>query len=251
MTELEARAFSARDGVSLVWREVGDGRPLILLHGLFSSAVVNWIKYGHAAVLAAAGHRVIMPDLRAHGDSGKPQDSGHYPADVLTDDLADLLDHLGLDEFDLGGFSLGARTSVSSVVGGMRPRRLILAGMGLAGLSQWHRRSAFFHKAITEFDTARRGDATWMAVQFMKTMKVDRVAAAHLLGSVTDTEPALLAGITMPTLVVCGEKDQDNGSAAELAAALPDAILKTIPGTHMSSVTEAELSEAMATFLAQ
>ncbi len=251
MTELEARAFSARDGVSLVWREVGDGRPLILLHGLFSSAVVNWIKYGHAAVLAAAGHRVIMPDLRAHGDSGKPQDSGHYPADVLTDDLADLLDHLGLDEFDLGGFSLGARTSVSSVVGGMRPRRLILAGMGLAGLSQWHRRSAFFHKAITEFDTARRGDATWMAVQFMKTMKVDRVAAGHLLGSVTDTEPALLAGITMPTLVVCGEKDQDNGSAAELAAALPDAILKTIPGTHMSSVTEAELSEAMATFLAQ
>jgi pimeloyl-ACP methyl ester carboxylesterase len=54
----------------------------------------------------------------------------------------------------------------------------------------------------------------------------------------------------MPTLLVCGEQDQDNGSAPELAEALADARLVTIPGTHMSSVTQPEMGDAMAAFLA-
>lgn len=249
--ELEAHRFSARDGVPLVFRETGDGRPLILLHGLFSNAEINWIKYGHAGTLATAGHRVIMPDLRAHGDSGKPQDAGHYPPDVLVSDLGDLLRHLEVEDYDLGGFSLGARTSARGVIEGLRPRRLILGGMGLSGLSDWQRRSGFFRKAIAEFDTAERGDATWMAIQFMKTMKVDRVAAGHLLDSFADTDPALLSRISMPTLVVSGEQDEDNGSAEELVAALPNATLGSVPGNHMSSVTQAELGEAMVAFLAR
>jgi pimeloyl-ACP methyl ester carboxylesterase len=48
---------------------MGEGRPLVLIHGLFSSAFTNWIRYGHAARLARAGFRLIMPDLRAHGES--------------------------------------------------------------------------------------------------------------------------------------------------------------------------------------
>lgn len=249
MIELEPRSFTARDAVSLVWRETGDGRPLVLLHGLFSTATVNWIKYGHAATLAEAGHRVIMPDLRAHGDSGKPHDPSHYPADVLVNDLGDLVRHLGLDDYDLGGFSLGARTAARAVIAGMRPRRLILGGMGLEGLSEWRRRSSFFRQVIDEFDSAKRGDATWMAIQFMKTTRVDRVAAGHLLNSFTDTDPALLEQITMPTLVVSGEQDEDNGSAEALVAALPDATLRSIPGNHMSSVTGAGLGRAMLDFL--
>lgn len=247
--EAEPQRCHARDGVPLVWRETGAGRPVILLHGLFSSASVNWIKYGHAATLAAAGHRVIMPDLRAHGDSGQPQHAGAYPPDVLVNDLGDLVMQLELDDYDLGGFSLGARTCARAVIAGMRPRRLVLGGMGLAGLAEWRRRSAFFQQVIEAFDTAQKGDATWMAIQFMKTMQVDRVAVGHLLNSFTDTEPTLLARITMPTLVVCGEQDEDNGSASELVAALPDAIEKRIPGTHMSSVTGPELGEAIADFL--
>ena len=40
---------------------------------------MNWIKFGHAARIAAAGFRVIMPDLRAHGLSGRPHDPEYYP----------------------------------------------------------------------------------------------------------------------------------------------------------------------------
>ena len=132
---IEPDFFEARDGVRLAWRAMGEGRPLVLLHGLFSSAEVNWIKFGTAARVAEAGYRVIMPDLRVHGSSDAPQGAEHYPADVLVDDLQDLVAHLDLADFDLGGFSLGARTSVRAVVAGMRPRRLILGGMGLAGLA--------------------------------------------------------------------------------------------------------------------
>lgn len=249
MSEASLHRFSARDGVQLVWRELGDGPPVILLHGLFSNAKVNWIKYGHVARIADAGFRVIMPDLRAHGDSAAPHDAVHYPPDVLVDDLGDLVDHLALDQFDLGGFSLGARTSARAVVQGLRPRRLVLGGMGLAGLAGWTARSQFFERVIAEYATARRGDDTWMAIQFMKTMGVDRIAAGHLLASFTNTDPALLARVTMPTLVVCGAADQDNGSAPDLAAALPDARYAEVPGTHMSSVTEAAMGEEIAAFL--
>jgi pimeloyl-ACP methyl ester carboxylesterase len=249
MSEPSVHSFAARDGTRLVWRELGEGPPVVLLHGLFSNATVNWFKFGHAARIAAAGYRVIAPDLRAHGDSGAPHDAIHYPPDVLVDDLSDLIDQLALDQFDLGGFSLGARTSVRAVVAGLRPQRLVLGGMGLAGLAGWQRRGDFFHRAIAEFESAKRGDDTWLAIQFMKTMGVDRVAAGHLLHSFTDTDPALLARVTMPTLVVCGADDRDNGSAPDLANALPHARYAEIPGTHMSSVTEAALGEAIADFL--
>ena len=64
-----------------------------------------------------------------------------------------------------------------------------------------------------------------------------------------DTSPEALSAITMPTLVVCGSEDQDNGSAEKLVAALPNAKLATVPGTHMSSVTMPDLGEAIRDFL--
>ena len=54
----------------------------------------------------------------------------------------------------------------------------------------------------------------------------------------------------MPTLVVCGSEDDDNGSASELANVLPNAEFREVPGTHMSSVTKPEFGEAIAAFLA-
>jgi pimeloyl-ACP methyl ester carboxylesterase len=244
-----ARFWTASDGVELAWREAGQGKAVILLHGLFSDGEMNWIKFGHAERIASAGRRVIMPDLRAHGSSGKPTGPEHYPRGVLARDLSELIAHLDLAEFDLGGFSLGARTVVEAVGEGLEPGKAVLAGMGLQGLKRWAERKTFFLEAIAQFDTAPRGDPHWLAIQFMKTMNVDRAAAAHLLHSFRDSEDQWLAAITMPTLVVCGSEDDDNGPAQELADALPDGAYRPIPGTHMSSVTKPELGEEIARFL--
>jgi pimeloyl-ACP methyl ester carboxylesterase len=241
--------WTASDGVELVWHEVGEGRPVILLHGLFSDAQMNWINFGHAERIAAAGFRAIMPDLRAHGLSGHPHEAEAYPTGILVRDLAELIAHLRLAEFDLGGFSLGARTVVQAVGEGAAPGKAILAGMGLRGLQDWERRQAFFRDAIANFETASRGDPHWLAIQFMKTMKVDREAALHVLATFGSIRPEWLDAFTMPALVVCGSEDEDNGSAAELAKALPNAKFVEVPGTHMSSVTKPELGEEIARFL--
>jgi pimeloyl-ACP methyl ester carboxylesterase len=251
MSEPAIHRWTASDGVELAWRELGDGRPVVLVHGLFSDGLTNWIKFGHAEKLAAKGLRVIMPDLRAHGLSDKPQEAEAYPRGVLARDLHELIAHLGLTNYDLGGFSLGARTTVQAVGEGAKPGRAVLAGMGLEGLSDWNRRQAFFHEAIAQYDIAQRGDKWWMAIQFMKTMKIDRVAAGHLLRTFEDAHPEWLDAFAMPTLVLCGTEDEDNGSAPKLVEALPNATYAPVPGTHMSSVTKPEFGERLAEFFGQ
>ena len=251
MSEAQVHFWTSSDGVELAYHELGEGRPVILLHGLFSDAYVNWIKFGHAARIAAEGFRVIMPDLRAHGLSGKPHGAEHYPKGVLARDVGELVALLGLTEFDLGGFSLGARTTVETVGEGLRPRRAILGGAGLEGLRNWKRRKHFFLETIELFDRVQRGDPHWLSIQFMKSQKVDRVAAALLLESFEDAFVEWLQAFTMPTLVVCGSEDDDNGSAEELANVLPNAIFVEVPGTHMSSVTKPEFGEAIADFLSR
>jgi pimeloyl-ACP methyl ester carboxylesterase len=83
-------------------------------------------------------------------------------------------------------------------------------------------------------------------------MKVDREAARLLLGTMRDREDKheLVDAFAMPTLVVCGDQDDDNGSAVDLAGILPNAEYAEIPGTHMSSVARKELGEEIARFLA-
>ena len=249
MSEPQVQFWTASDGIELAWHELGQGRPLILLHGLFSDANMNWIKFGQAARIASGGFRVIMPDLRAHGLSGRPHEPEYYPRGILARDLRELIAHLGLTEFDLGGFSLGARTTVEGVGEGLRPRRAVLGGAGLDGLRNWERRKHFFLEAIELFDRVERGDPHWLSIQFMKSQKIDRVAAGLLLENFADAFLECLKDFTMPTLVVCGSEDDDNGSAEELAEAMPNATFREVPGTHMSSVTKPELGIAIAEFL--
>ncbi len=249
MNQLTTHTIAGFAGADLAVHRLGAGRPVLLLHGLFSNAHTNWIKFGHAQALADAGFEAIMPDLRAHGHSAAPHDPAAYPTGVLLRDVEAVVAALKLTDFDLVGFSLGARTAAGAVIAGLRPRRLVLAGMGVEGLTGWDRRAAFFLDAIARFDTVRRGDPAYFAVQFMKTTKVDRVAARLLLGSVEDIATDALAAIAMPTLVLAGAQDRDNGSPEDLAAALPNARLAEVPGTHVSSVTEPAMGQQIVSFL--
>ena len=249
MTNLPVHYFRARDGLELAYRELGIGRPLVLIHGYFSTATVNWLRYGHAAKLAARGYRVVMPDLRAHGDSAKPHDAAFYPADILADDGFALIEHLELTDYDLGGYSLGARTTVRMLVRGATPARAIIAGMGLEGLTNTGGRGGYFRNILTNPGSFKSGSAEWMAEAFLKTVGGDPVALLHILDTFVDTPPEALARIRTPTLVLIGADDDDNGSGEALAAQLPHGRYVAIAGNHMSAVTKPELAEAMAEFL--
>jgi pimeloyl-ACP methyl ester carboxylesterase len=250
MAEVATHHFTASDGAKLAWHELGEGRTVVLLHGLFSSADMNWIRFGHAAEIARRGFRVIMPDLRAHGDSAAPHDEASYPPDVLARDGMELVEHLGLADYDLGGYSLGARTSARMAILGAAPRRLVIAGMGLRGMLETGRRSAHFRKVLTGMGTHPRGSDEWMAEAFLKTTGGDPQALLPLLGSFVDSSEEELRGIAMPTLVLSGAEDQDNGPAEELSDLLPDGRFVEVPGNHMNAVTRPELGRAIADFLA-
>lgn len=245
----EPRFFTAPDGVRLAWHEAGEGRAVVLLHGLFSSAWMNWIKFGHAAAIAARGFRVIMPDLRAHGDSDKPHDAAAYPPDVLVSDARALIAHLGLSDFDLGGYSLGARTAVRLLIGGLEPRRAVVAGMGLQGLLDTATRAAHFQRILDGIGTWPRNSPEWMVEAFLKTTHGDPAAMRLLLESFVDSTQGEVAAMETETLVVQGDSDEDNGSGEALAALLPNGRYREVPGGHMSCVTKPDLGLAIVGFL--
>lgn len=242
--------FESYDGERIAWREMGEGRPVILIHGYVSTAEVNWVKFGHARAVGERGFRVIMPDLRGHGDSAKPHDPAAYPPDALMRDGLALLAHLGLTDYDLGGYSLGARTTVRMLVNGAAPKRVVLAGMGLTGVVQTEGRGDYFRNVLTNLGSFTRGSSEWMTEAFLKTTGGDPVALRHILDTNVDTPGAALSRIVQPTAVICGADDDDNGSAQALADALPGGRFVAVPGNHMSAVTKPELGRAIAEFLA-
>ncbi|NWN27561.1 alpha/beta hydrolase, partial [Escherichia marmotae] len=85
-----------------------------------------------------------------------------YPPDVTMRDALALVAHLGLVDYDLGGYSLGARTTVRMIVdGGATPRRVMLAGMGLAGIVAASRTGTYFRRVLTNLGSFERGSSEW------------------------------------------------------------------------------------------
>ena len=121
--------------------------------------------------------------------------------------------------------------------------------MGLSGLTTTAPRTDHFKHILDNLGRFEKFSPEWNAESFLKTTLGDPVALRLLLDSFVDTSREEIAAIDVPTLVLSGEEDRDNGSVEELAALLPDARLVRTPGGHMSAVTKPELGQAIATFL--
>ncbi|MFD4947655.1 alpha/beta fold hydrolase [Streptomyces sp. NPDC058239] len=251
MADLPVRHFPGKDGARLVYRELGAGRPLILLHGFFSSGSHQWVRTRIAAALADSGRKVFMPDLRGHGESAAPRDAANYPADILTDDAFALITHLGLAGYDLGGYSLGARTVVRMLVRGASPGRAIVAGQGLREVTgRGGGVAAFLRHVFTHLGTFEPGTPEWKAEQWLVTTGGDPLALSLVLDSVVGTSFDALTQIQVPTLVVVGDDDDRSGSASDLARTLPRGTHALVPGDHTTAITAPELAETVLAFLA-
>jgi pimeloyl-ACP methyl ester carboxylesterase len=111
------------------------------------------------------------------------------------------------------------------------------------------RRAGHFRKILTGLGTHPRGSPEWLAEAFLKTTGGDPQAMLPLLDSFVDSTEEELRSITMPTLILSGAEDQDNGPAQALADLLPQGRYVEAPGNHMSAVTKPELGRAVADFL--
>jgi pimeloyl-ACP methyl ester carboxylesterase len=249
--DLPVHRFPGRDGLGLAYRELGSGRPIVLLHG-FTGTGWQWVRHGPASAIAGLGYRVILPDLRGHGDSARPHDPASYPPDVLADDGLALIDWLGLDDYDLGGYSLGARVVLRMLVRGAQPARAIVAGQGLDAIDQSTSRTGRYHRLLTaiidgeRFEPGSRGEQT---ARWIEQSGADPRALRSVLDTHVATPAAALGQVKAPTLVAVGDQDDAHASADALAAALPSAHFTRVPGNHYSALGSPALAAAIIAFL--
>jgi pimeloyl-ACP methyl ester carboxylesterase len=248
MTEIPVRHFRGRDGVRLAYRELGEGRPLIMIHGYLGNAM-TMIGTGLAGRLAAQGYRVILPDLRGHGDSARPHDPAAYPPDALADDGLALIEHLGLDGYDLGGYSLGGRTVIRMLARGAAPGRAIVGGQGLEAVTHTVGRGSQFRHVLTHFGTFDPGSPEQAAEDRITAEGGDPVALVHVLDTFADTSAAELARIRVPTLVLTGAEDGHNDTAEALANALGNGRYVMLPGNHVTAIGTPQFETAITDFL--
>ena len=251
MPDLPVHRFHGRDGAALAWREIGDGQPVVLLHGLMGSGAFL-ASNGLTRAIAGQGYRVILPDLRGHGDSARPHDPACYPPDVLADDGLALVDQLGLDDYVLGGYSLGGKVVLRLLARGARPTHAIVGGQGLdaldaeSGRTDGYRRvlAAVANGAVFEPGSPEETFAGWVTQS-----GTDPRAIGYVLNSSLATPRDALRQVPTRTLVVAGDHDSRSETAGELAALLPNGRLALVPGDHATALDAPEFAAEVLSFL--
>ncbi len=241
------------DGVAIHYEVFGEGQPIVLVHGFASSLQENWVQTGWVNRLVSAGRRVVALDCRGHGESAKPRYMAAYEGGTMAEDVIRLMDHLEIDRADLMGYSMGGAVALDLIMRhGERFARVVLGGMGAA--SRGTSESSAIADALSTDKPATIRDAVARAFrQFAEQRGNDLKALAACMRR-GRSRPALedLAAISLPVLLVVGEKDDLVGGADVLAAAIPGACLVTVPDRdHLAVVPDRRYKEAVLTFLAE
>jgi pimeloyl-ACP methyl ester carboxylesterase len=222
----------------------------MMLHGLFGSSTLTADSY--LVRVAARQYRVILPDQRGHGESGGPHDPGRYPPDVVIDDIFALIGHLGLDDYDLAGYSMGGKLVLRALARGARPARAVVAGQGLDALDKESDRTDGYRRvlsALASGEALEPGSAADRMAGWITAAGVNPLAVRYLLDSFVATPPDALRQVLVPTLVVVGDRDPRGATADELAGLLPNGRLALVPGDHQSALSAPELGTAVLAFL--
>jgi pimeloyl-ACP methyl ester carboxylesterase len=242
------------DTLNLAYFDEGDpsGEPVLLIHGFASSKTVNWIGPGWLKTLGDAGYRVIAIDNRGHGDSDKPHDTEAYTPDKMAGDAVALLEHLGIPDAHVMGYSMGARISAFMALAAPQTvRSLVFGGLGIGmveGVGGWEGIAEGLLADSLDLVTDQRARAFRM---FAEQTGSDRVAlAACIRSSRVKLTPDQVAQIEAPTLIAVGTKDDIAGSPQQLAALMPHARVVDIPGRdHMLAVGDRVFKQAVLEFL--
>jgi pimeloyl-ACP methyl ester carboxylesterase len=144
-------AYADINGLHMYYSTTGSGRPLVLLHGGLGSGEM----FGPVVSTLAEQHQVIAPDLQGHGrtaDIDRPID-----VSLMADDIAALIDHLGLDKPDLVGYSLGG--GVAMHVAFKYPEKIGRLVAASANVTR---------SAIPAEMLAQQGQVSSAAVEYMK-----------------------------------------------------------------------------------
>ncbi|ASR34984.1 hydrolase [Prauserella marina] len=255
------------DDVTIGYDDLGAGEPVLLVHGHPFDRTM-WRP--QALHLAAAGYRVLTPDLRGYGESSVGQEV--TPLSVFAADLIGLADRLGIDRFVLGGLSMGGQIVMETYrVAPHRIRALVLADTAPQAETEEGRtaRDTMADRLVREgMDGYAREVLSKMIAP--ATIASAPEVAAHVSGMMRGTSPEgaaaalrgrarrpdyteLLTGIDVPTLVVVGGDDEFTPvSVAEfMHERIPGSVLSVIEDTaHLPNLERpAEFTGVLEAFL--
>lgn len=242
------------DGLCIHFADEGpkDAPAIILQHGFITNGENNWALTGISGALLKAGWRVIRPDARGHGRSDKPHDESFYGELRMAEDVIGIADCLGLTEFRLGGYSMGAVIALLVASQDKRVTRLAIGGVGesIVDIGGVDRRAVPAEKIAEALLAKKAEEAPPEAAGFRALVDFtggDRLALAAQARSI-HRGPIHLDRISVPALVFAGRDDPLAVNPDRLADALPDGTLSVFAGDHLSVFGDPALVPALAGF---
>jgi pimeloyl-ACP methyl ester carboxylesterase len=188
------------DGLTLGYTDVGDGPPILFVHGATATGEFEW---GRLAARLSPGYRCVLPDLRGHGRSGfRP--SGNM-GEAICADLLHLVGHLELDHPHVVGFSYGSEMALMlelSAPGTARSLVLVSPGTGrpstyrMPSLDYLHRTWPF---ALRRLHEASHGPEHWRLL--LSALQEDSVSRSEISSET-------LANVGCPVLLLAGDHDE-------------------------------------------
>lgn len=222
-----------RDRVGIYYELHGDGPPLLLTHG-YSSTSAMW--HGQVDALAR-DHKLVLWDMRGHGQSDYPDDAKAYSEALTVGDMAAILDAVGATRAIIGGLSLGGYMSLAFYrAHPERTRALLIIDTG-PGFKKDDAREAWNARALATADKLDRE-----GLEMLKAATRERATASHrnakglalaARGMLTQRDAKvmeLLPEIKVPSLIVVGAVDTPFLAASDyMAAKIPGAQKRVIP----------------------
>jgi pimeloyl-ACP methyl ester carboxylesterase len=245
-------AVTSFDGTRIAYMVRGDGSTVLLLHGFGADHALNWANSGVIDALVAGGRRVIATDARGHGASGKPHDAEAYSGNAMVRDAQAVLDHLGVKQVDVVGYSMGSMVAARLVPDEPRTRSLVLGGVGatVTPPRTGGRAPEAIAAALLADDPASIDNVTGRAFrEFADATGADRQALAALSRSSSLQYSVQFDAITVPTLVIAGTGDTLIRSPEALAERLPSARLQMVKGDHLGAPYDPAFARAIVDFL--
>lgn len=217
------------NGIRIRCIVVGQGEPVLLIHGLHASATLNWNLNGVIAELAK-DHRVIAPDLPGHGRSDKPEQETAYGVQVVKD-MVELLDQLKVERAHLVGYSLGGMIAIKLMADNPRRTR-----SGLIGGMGWFRQGSGLQRFWDRLP-AREGSQTPAA--FTRTIGQLAVSEAEL------------KSIDVPVEVLIGDRDPVRRLyVLPLEQARPDwPVVEIKDAGHVNCIVQPQFREQIARWI--
>ncbi len=236
--------FRSTDGTKLHYEVTGTGEAVVLLHG-FTGTIESWKRSELYKDLLSSGYKVINLSMRGNGLSDAPHNAEAYKGDAEAKDIMALVTFLKIKRYHVVGYSRGAIIASRVRTLDRRVLKTVLGGMGSDFMNpKWPRR-IMFAKALS-------GDSIPELAGVVKSIRdrgIDQEAQALLQHNQPSTSKEEFAKVKTPVLVICGDKDEDNGSSKDLAAVIPRSEYVRVPGDHNGASRTKEFSTAVISFI--